>query len=117
MTWFIIKNTINKIRDSFETTYPNILVQFSNTYTCNTFTAIFTDQRGCAPVQLNIEEVCESDTDPLNGLINFDYTGQWSVRVYAQTSATNLDINLSDEFIGSRDLIVYLNDCDSCKTC
>lgn len=117
MTWFIEKNNISKIRDSFTSSFPYYLVEFTNTYTCTTFTAIFQDKRNCAPVQLEIDEVCSSAVDPSIGKINFNYTGEWNANIYAQNSSTNLDFNLADEFVASRELLVYLKGCDTCTKC
>ena len=110
---YIEKNSINRLTIDI-TQYEYYLVKFTNTYTCDTVTAIFTNLKfNCSYPVFQIEEVCGVDVDVLLGKINLDYIGYWDVEIYGNINNTNLDTSLAT-LLDSEDSRVYLNGCDTC---
>lgn len=113
---FIKKNDTSRITDDIDQ-YENYLLEFSNTATCSSVIAVFANTSfDCAYPVFSITEVCSGDENVLLGEINLDYIGYWSVNIYGNPDNVNLDPNLAT-FIKQEEVKVYIEGCDTCKSC
>lgn len=100
----------------FTVVNPYFLIEFVNCFNGNTFTAIFDnlEDDDCSYARIRVTEVGPTGTvNYLTGNIKLSPAGEWTANIYAQTSSTNLDTNLADEFLGTEDVFVKIG--DSCE--
>jgi hypothetical protein len=104
-------------------TSPYFLIRFTNCTVNISTIALFALQSSGSFYIIHIVEVGEGGvTDPVNGELRLGPAGDWQAEIWAQTSSTNLNPNLADEFLEEIDVIViasgctYSSDDDGCPT-
>jgi hypothetical protein len=122
----IYQNRTNKVILDVTTDIvnPYFLIRFTNCALNISKIALFEMQSNGSWFIIHIIEVGENGTEDLvNGEIKLGQTGDWEAGVWGQTSSTNLNPNLADEFLGDIDIIVLGDGCsydngdtDSCPT-
>jgi hypothetical protein len=115
----VTQDSTNKVVLNVTTTVlsPYFLIKFTNPFDCTTFTALFENKSTTSSYYLIwIEEVGGGGTESnVDGQIRLSPSGTYEIEIYAQTSSSNLDVSLADEFIVENLLIVINSeDCDDC---
>lgn len=113
----VIQNSTNKVILDVTTaiTSPYFLIKFTNPYDCTTFTALFENKSTTDSYYLIwiVEVGADGTVSNATGNVRLSPSGMYEVDIYAQSSSTNLDIVLTDEFIESKLLTVIGVDCDN----
>lgn len=106
----VIQDSTNKIILDVTTsvTSPYFLIKFTNPYDCTTFTALFQNRSTTDSYYLIwIVEVGDGGVaSNVNGQVRLAPSGTYEIDIYAQTSSTNLNTALANEYIGEDKLIV-----------
>jgi hypothetical protein len=102
---------------------PYFLIRFTNCTVNISTIALFARQSSASFYIIHIIEVGEGGTESkVNGRLRLGPAGAWTAEVWAQTSSTNLNSNLADEYLDEFDVVVissgctYSSDDDACPT-
>lgn len=106
----------NRIALRVESTIDNpyFLIVFTNNITCDVTRAVFENLKevGCDYSVINIIETA-GVYDPNIGDVSLSHAGTWTMDVYSQTSPSNLDEDLADNYVGEYVLqVLPSNLCD-----
>jgi hypothetical protein len=106
----ITQGITNRIMLDLSTGDSYFLIQFKNPYDCVTFTALFENQNSsCSYYLIHIVEVGEGGTEDLvNGEVRLSPSGMYELKIYKQSSSSNLDI-ANATFI-QNDLLTVINE-------
>lgn len=104
----------NKIIINSKGLYSYLLIQFYSNITCQSFNAIFQDLTPTLPfTTVNINEVGpDGVVDWLNGEVQLNPTGGWTLTIYNQASAVNTDPYNADYLTEIQAIVLPVEDCE-----
>jgi hypothetical protein len=108
----------NKIIINSKGLYSYVLIQFYSNITCQSFYAVFQDLTPTLPfTTVNINEVGpDGVVNWLNGEVQLNPTGGWTLTIYTQASALNTDPYNAEYLTEIEAIVLPVEDCEQVYT-